>query len=918
MKSSYKYILSVVLLLASALFANVANAYAEDEQYHVIYHDQNGSIIKRVPFTQNYQFDENMPPFFVELPYKNVAWNTKADGTGTSYTKNSEPLTTLTEDLNVYAELKEGHFVRFDSKGGTPIEYQFVLSGEKAVKPVNPTRTGYTFAQWYTDEACTAAYDFNTVVTADIKLYAKWIPETAKYTVRIWLEKAEHSGTTTASDYTYYGSFLKVGTTEGEVSFNNTAGSADMRNTVVQAAVMSHTSPDSFPIFFNDNNGNSNALTLTNNSKQLIAANGGIAGDGSTVFDVYFRRIYLNFTLDDGDILGGGHFKETHQMRNGESVKAWLQRYNISVKQSFMDIMSQSTLTLDYQYQQTIYNLSSVSLYSTAHDITCLATACSFVNLYGLLSDGYRTSLVDNIGWELKLKSAPKGKNQFDIQYFYETVESAIAGNETDFRQYKESDFNKGGELLYNRPDISEWDGFSFTAGAGFSKYFIQSRDDDGNYGKIKLKNGDIINGTPMEWNSGTGSFQSFTKFGQRLKFYYIRNRYDLSFATNIGSITIPSISIVYGDAIKNHKDAVKYTDETGEHYLIPDQTTYRDDKYVIWIFKGWYAKSDFSGVPIDITTTTMTMPGSTLTLYAKWEPKTIKAEYDGNGGKVEGKDKIEKEQSSGKIPVRPADPVAPEGMYFYCWTINGKYYDFQDPISDDTKLVAVYYAKGDSYDVIYKAGSGTGSAPEDSNKYLYDANAEVLAPTDALVPPKGDMFDHWEDAEGVRYNPGEDLNIRGNATLTAVYSGNDARIVIKRKNLKENESAIYQIYKDAEETPMMTVILTGEKGASEVSKTISRLELGTYKVEEASWTWAYSPDKSPVVEPSEGSTSGPNWATGAVTESQTTTFTFSGASKETAPKHAEAIKVNEMKRSVVGDVSVEGYKKKGDIHVKF
>lgn len=50
-----------------------------------------------------------------------------------------------------------------------------VFKGNKLVKPADPTREGYTFAGWYTDEACTEAYDFGAAVTADMTLYAKWV-----------------------------------------------------------------------------------------------------------------------------------------------------------------------------------------------------------------------------------------------------------------------------------------------------------------------------------------------------------------------------------------------------------------------------------------------------------------------------------------------------------------------------------------------------------------------------------------------------------------------------------------------------------------------------------------------------------------------------------------------------------------------
>lgn len=52
---------------------------------------------------------------------------------------------------------------------------QPVVSGEKAVTPITPQRDGYTFDGWYTDAACTAAFDLTaTAVTTDLDLYAKW------------------------------------------------------------------------------------------------------------------------------------------------------------------------------------------------------------------------------------------------------------------------------------------------------------------------------------------------------------------------------------------------------------------------------------------------------------------------------------------------------------------------------------------------------------------------------------------------------------------------------------------------------------------------------------------------------------------------------------------------------------------------
>ena len=67
--------------------------------------------------------------------------------------------------------------VTFEMQGhGTPVEEQRVLYNKTAVKPYVSDVDGYLFAGWYTDAACTKEYDFNTPVTKDITLYAKWVP----------------------------------------------------------------------------------------------------------------------------------------------------------------------------------------------------------------------------------------------------------------------------------------------------------------------------------------------------------------------------------------------------------------------------------------------------------------------------------------------------------------------------------------------------------------------------------------------------------------------------------------------------------------------------------------------------------------------------------------------------------------------
>ena len=85
--------------------------------------------------------------------------------------------------------------VTFETEGGNTVPVQNILNGQKATKPDDPTKTGYAFDGWYTEEACTNLYEFTTPVTKVLTLYAKWTIN--QYTITFKPENGDEDTTIT-------------------------------------------------------------------------------------------------------------------------------------------------------------------------------------------------------------------------------------------------------------------------------------------------------------------------------------------------------------------------------------------------------------------------------------------------------------------------------------------------------------------------------------------------------------------------------------------------------------------------------------------------------------------------------------------------------------------------------------------------
>jgi uncharacterized repeat protein (TIGR02543 family) len=137
-----------------------------------LYFYQVGNSMQTTVFCDFYPYpvDPNNPVYSREYQYD---W----DGDG-----NADQTFKIAIDTSK-ATLKGACRVTYDTNGveagfddfyGTRA-YSYVYSGDTAyVERCFSAGGNYNFAGWYTDQACTSAYDFDSPVTKDITLYAKW------------------------------------------------------------------------------------------------------------------------------------------------------------------------------------------------------------------------------------------------------------------------------------------------------------------------------------------------------------------------------------------------------------------------------------------------------------------------------------------------------------------------------------------------------------------------------------------------------------------------------------------------------------------------------------------------------------------------------------------------------------------------
>lgn len=136
-------------------------------KYTVTFNSDGGTVIQKQIIEENKNIVKPANP--IKKGYKFAGWylNNKVYNFNTKVTSNI----TLIAKWEKVEETPAKYTVTFNSNGGTAITKQIIEKDKKIVRPTNPTRKGYNFVGWYLNGK---AFDFNTKVTSNITLTAKW------------------------------------------------------------------------------------------------------------------------------------------------------------------------------------------------------------------------------------------------------------------------------------------------------------------------------------------------------------------------------------------------------------------------------------------------------------------------------------------------------------------------------------------------------------------------------------------------------------------------------------------------------------------------------------------------------------------------------------------------------------------------
>lgn len=612
---------------------------------------------------------------------------------GTEYTFGE-----VKKDITLEAQwdVLKTYVVSFEVAGGTPQPSpQTVNEGEKATEPTPaPTKTGYTFDGWYLGSD---KYDFSKVVTASIKLMAKWNPDAGQTTHTVTfnadggepkpIEQSIVGGgnatepvpAPTKDGFTFKGWYLPDGTA---YKFNEPVTADITLKAKWEANVMVKVT---FIVKDENDEAVKDALVTIDDKSSRTGA------DGKAVIDGLLKQLYTyivthdNYAPADGtvDLTTGDQVVEvtlkektmvtvTFVYNDGVTAKVEKKVNAGEAVQAPANPEWKGHTFVEWQLDGKTYDFNM----KVTEDITLKAKWK--VNMYTVTFDA------DGGTPEPEKKS---------VEYNKEVEEPTPAPKKDGFtfKGWYLPDGTKYNFSTKVTEDITLkalWEENSATATVTFTV-----KDDAGNVvGGAQIK---IDGKTKETLSDGTVAIDGLPKKADlayevtKVGYVSASGTIDLTAGDKQETVTLERVTYTVtfdsdgGSAVD--KQNVKYNEKATEPKPAPNREGF--------MFNGWYL--DGATESYDFTKPV----NADITLKAKWDengtvpqPTTYTVTFDSDGGSAVEAQTVK----AGETATKPADPTK-DGSTFKGWCKEGttELYDFSQPVNDNITLKAQWEENG-------------------------------------------------------------------------------------------------------------------------------------------------------------------------------------------------------------------------------
>ncbi len=505
------------------------------------------------------------------------------------------------QELKVYYTRHE-YTLSYDTSDGSYVGGGTYLYGETvSLTTTRPTRTGYTFAGWYSDSSCTVPVSGSVTIEGNTVIYAKWTAQNVNYTIIYMKEQYDNSTGTTSFVY------------ENSRNANGQVGSTVYAYNAPAITLNGYEKLDVV-------NGTANSVGTGEGTAVTIAA------DGSTVLKVYYSliRYTIVFNANGGTINIGGqtYTGSNYRIENvviGQEIGNMWPASSTEIYRSgrYFNGWTGAYYTYITKQYELVYEL--VQSANSNHVMTFTADW------------GYSSSDRDAYYW----------LQQPDGTYVIEDAYTQIGLNTTNLGA-KEID----GYTIHNgTPSGYPASGNAITS---------VTQNNNGNYVRDDNKIGGN-NRTYYEFeghlyrtrrNNGDGSL---TRYNVTLKytynFYYDRAQYQIDY--------------YYGSTKLDTKSGILFEANisTAEYNYQPSRPSGIDNDYA---WGGWYADS-----ALQTQYVFGTMPGNNLVLYARWIAPTYTVSFVMDGGTPAVEDQTVEKYQKVQKPANPTkDNYTFDGWY--------------------------------------------------------------------------------------------------------------------------------------------------------------------------------------------------------------------------------------------------------------